>query len=144
MSRELLHSFIQTYQHELKSTISSPDLFNEFTGKITQVVRSSVQPVLDRLSEARGIVLVILTNNEGSFYSTSDVDKITVLANHQALVGIATDMSKQHMLELSYCWRFVRCSALFLFSTGLCSLQLIYFNVCYIILLSCFFLFLYI
>jgi hypothetical protein len=52
------------------------------------------------VQEQRGIALVLLSNSSNDDphdsaplqYSTQEVDKLAVLANHQALMGVATDL----------------------------------------------------
>lgn len=59
------------------------------------------------VQEQRGIALVLLSSTGESDahsaspasalqHSTQEVDKLAVLANHQALMGVATDISQTH------------------------------------------------
>ena len=171
LSRELLNAFILTFQQEFNTNSSSHsthnsshassntgggggtgiyamDNFLEFQGKIADVIRGSVKPLLDQcqlrtveprgngscvltryylhflrhsicscpfllsifrllsVQDQRGIALVLLSTNPSHDnshdsnpstslqYSTQEVDKLAVLANHQALMGVATDISQ--------------------------------------------------
>lgn len=56
------------------------------------VIRDCVRPVIDRLQEHKGIVLVVLKREETIMYSTQDVENLLLLARHQALLNTTTDL----------------------------------------------------
>jgi hypothetical protein len=103
MAQELLFSFTNSYSSELQdSKVNSPDLFSEFNGKIASIIRNSTRPVIDALADQKGISLVLLTTSDHIVHSTSEVDNLAVLANHQALLNVATDlMAAQNDVPLS-------------------------------------------
>jgi hypothetical protein len=104
MAKELLFGFVSNYIQELsqESKINSPDLFDDFNGKIAGLIRSATRPVLDSLAEIRGINLVLLNTADQLTYSTVEVDKLAVLANHQALLNVAQDlMAAQNDIPLA-------------------------------------------
>jgi hypothetical protein len=72
--------------HELRD-------FHDFSFKMSEVIRNSVRPVLDKLQTCRGIrVALLVTDNSQITHSTADVDELGVLANLQALLPAAMDI----------------------------------------------------
>jgi predicted regulator of Ras-like GTPase activity (Roadblock/LC7/MglB family) len=92
LARELLDTFTQTYVSELEEKLNSPDTFSSFNSKIGEVINTSVRPVLDNLQDARGIKLALLVSGDSLKHATQEVDKLSVLANHQALLQVANDI----------------------------------------------------
>ena len=101
MCYELWSSFHTMYHHDLQDAkVNSPDLFTEFNGKIAQVIRNTTKPIMDALSEVRGITLVLLNTTDSVTHIVpsattgggGEVDKLAVLAHHQALMGAAQDI----------------------------------------------------
>jgi len=102
ITNEILHAFTLAYSGSLGSQIQSPDMFNDFNSKIAEVIRNSARPVIDHLSEQRGITIALLTVADGVLAATQDVDKLGVLANHQAPLSVASDiMAAQNDVTLS-------------------------------------------
>jgi len=91
---EILSTFIQNYSSKfpLEGKLNIQEQFSDFNSKIAEIIRNSVKPVLDRLRVKRGIVNCLLTSGDSLHYSTDEVDKLGVLANHQALVGYAHEI----------------------------------------------------
>jgi hypothetical protein len=97
--------------------VYSMDHYAEFQSKIAHIIRNAVKPLLDQLQEQRGIALVLLCANSSDSdphsaaespasalqHSTQEVDKLAVLANHQALMGVATDISSFALLLIFFC-----------------------------------------
>jgi len=99
---EVLHSFVRTFSAQLEEKVTSPDLFLSFNQKIAEVIRNSVRPILDLLQEQRGIEKAVLLSGDAILHSTVDIDKLGVLANHQALLGVSTDiMASKNDVPLS-------------------------------------------
>jgi len=90
---EILNAFVSTYDSTLEEKKISPDAFNDFGQKLTEIIRNSVRPVLDNLQQQRGIECCVLVHGDNILHSTqADVDKLMLMANHQALLGAATDI----------------------------------------------------
>jgi len=94
IASEILNAFITTYAHQLplESKINLEESFRDFNLKIAEVIRHSVRPVLDRLRQKRGILKCLLTVGDSLQYSTDEVSKLGVLANHQALVAFSQEI----------------------------------------------------
>jgi len=93
IATEILNAFISMYSAQLEEkTPNAVDSYSDFHLKITEVIRNSVRPVLESLAEQRGIDLCVLTSGDSVMHATGDIDKLGVLANHQALWGSATDI----------------------------------------------------
>eukprot|EP00455_Lapot_gusevi_P041811 TRINITY_DN4890_c0_g5_i1.p1 TRINITY_DN4890_c0_g5~~TRINITY_DN4890_c0_g5_i1.p1 ORF type:complete len:250 (+),score=51.87 TRINITY_DN4890_c0_g5_i1:139-888(+) len=92
ITRELLYAFIQQFSTVLEKGVLSLADFSGFNAKITEVIRNSVRPVLDHLQQQRGIQMALLVSGDTIIHSTAEVDKVGVLANLQALLGLATDL----------------------------------------------------
>lgn len=93
IARELLQEFIGTYGQQGK--ISNLTDFSGFNVKVSETIRNSVRPVLEDLQLERGINMCMLTSGEQIVHATDEVDRISVLANVQALMGMAQDVMAQ-------------------------------------------------
>jgi len=91
--KELLECFTETYATQLEQKQQSNlDAYADFYVKIADVIRNAVRPVLDQLQATqRGIQQAVLISGDTIVHSTVDVDKLSVLANHQALLALASD-----------------------------------------------------
>jgi len=91
--KELLECFIETYATQLEQKQQSNiDAYADFYVKIAEVIRSAVRPVLDQFqASTRGILQAVIITGDTIVHSTVDVDKLSVLANHQALLALASD-----------------------------------------------------
>jgi len=94
IASEILRAFVQTYSspNEEKISATGAEDFSGFNMRISETIRNSVRPVLDTLQQQRGILLAVLISGDTITHSTYDVDKIGILANIQALLGVATDI----------------------------------------------------
>jgi len=128
LAREILDAFAQMYSSELDGKVSSPDLFTGFNGKIAEVISNSVRPVLDALQDQRGIKMALLVSGESLKHATSEVDKLSVLANHSALLNVAAEiMNVENDLPLSLSLK-TKATTLFLQRIERSSLVVIYKN----------------
>lgn len=91
---EILVAFSSTFMNQLEERINLFDKFSPFNSKIGEVIRQSVRPVLENLSNQKGILLALLTSGSGDsvIYSVQDVDKISILAPHSRLLDLANDI----------------------------------------------------
>lgn len=92
LAREIMDAFTAMYLTELDEKLNTPDTFGAFNGKVVEVIANSVRPVLDNLQDQRGIKLALLISGDTMRHFTQEVDKLSVLANHQALLNAATDL----------------------------------------------------
>lgn len=106
IAHELLVGFLKMFQPVLEAgMISDSDVFKAFNSKVAEIIRNSVIPVLEKLQGERGIQNAVLTTGDQVLrphgLASHDIDTIGVLANHQALLGKATDiMSSQNDVPL--------------------------------------------
>ncbi len=79
------------------------DDFSNFNYKISEVIWSSIHPILDNLiDQNRGVQLALLTSGDEIKHATHQIDKWGLLANLQALLRVATNiMASQNDLPLS-------------------------------------------
>lgn len=77
--------------------------FSGFNHKISDAIRSAIRPALDALTGVRGVQTALLVSGDTMLCATQDVDKVGVVANLEALFGIASDISKRDA--------FARCEA---------------------------------
>jgi hypothetical protein len=91
---QLLTAFTNKFAAEINQKITSPDTFSQFNSNISSVIRQSVRPVMEQLSNVKGMLLCFLTSGHGHsiIYSQRDVDKISVLANHARLIDLANEI----------------------------------------------------
>jgi len=129
LAGELLSAFIAQYDQQLEEKNVSPDTFADFGMKIAEIVRSSVRPVLDNLQQQKGIECCVLTSSDTLLHSTAaDIDKLSLLANHQALLGAATDlMATKNDVSLSVTLKGAR-STIIMRRIERCSLVVLYNN----------------
>jgi len=92
LAREILDAFTTMYMTELDEKLNTPDTFGAFNGKVVEVIANAVRPVLDNLQDQRGIKLALLISGDTMRHFTQEVDKLSVLANHQALLNAVTDL----------------------------------------------------
>jgi len=129
MSRELLASFTDTFNKELEEKFNtSPDVYSAFNLKIAQVVQLAVRPVLDQLADERGIKMAAVLSGDTLKHSTQDVDKLGLLANHQALLNVANDIFATQNDAMASVTLKSRQTTLLLQRVEHCSLVVIYKN----------------
>jgi len=91
--KELLDCFVETYATQLEQKQqSNVDVYADFYVKIADVIRGAVRPVLDQFQlSQRGIQQALVISGDTIIHSTTDVDKLSVLANHQALLALGSE-----------------------------------------------------
>eukprot|EP00474_Spongospora_subterranea_P000689 CRZ01147.1 hypothetical protein [Spongospora subterranea] len=101
LALEILSAFVQQYSSQLVQISANLKDFSGFNNKIGDAIRSSIRPALDMLTSVHGIQTALIISGDTLLYSTHEVDKVGVVANLDALFGIASDiMSAQHDLPV--------------------------------------------
>lgn len=88
----MLQHFCAHYGSKEDEKINVHEDFSGFSNRVADIIRNCVRPVLDELSQQKGIVKAFVTSGDTLLYSTGDVDKIGIMANVQALLAAATDV----------------------------------------------------
>eukprot|EP00949_MAST-11_sp_MAST-11-sp1_P002934 g2934.t1 len=92
IARQLLLGFLDTFQANLLNAGHNLQDFASYNYKISEVIRDSVQPVLEKLVTQKGLQTATLIVEDSYTYSTKAVDEIGLRANLQALSGISADI----------------------------------------------------
>eukprot|EP00468_Gymnochlora_sp_CCMP2014_P004574 CAMPEP_0167760432 /NCGR_PEP_ID=MMETSP0110_2-20121227/11586_1 /TAXON_ID=629695 /ORGANISM="Gymnochlora sp., Strain CCMP2014" /LENGTH=192 /DNA_ID=CAMNT_0007646949 /DNA_START=269 /DNA_END=847 /DNA_ORIENTATION=- len=98
IAQMMLDEFVKMYP-----SARHTDDFSGFNTKISEVIWSSIHPILDNLIEKhRGVQLALLIVGDSIKHATHQIDKLGLLANLQALLRVATNiMASQNDLPLS-------------------------------------------
>lgn len=92
IATQILLAFADTYAHQLVGGARNLNDFSDFQYKISEVIRNSVRPILEKLQQARGIQSALLVTHDSQVtYATKPIDQIGVQANLMALIGASTD-----------------------------------------------------
>ncbi|CAM9145840.1 unnamed protein product [Chrysoparadoxa australica] len=97
-SRIIAAEILSTFQEEYAGDLGAGGLnlkdFHGFHYRLGDVLKRSIQPVINKLGLVRGVLKVVLVTENSQTYQTSEVDQLGMLANLQALVALGTDIMR--------------------------------------------------
>jgi hypothetical protein len=101
LCREILQGFVSSYKTTLQggNLSGSLEVFQTFNVQISEIIRGSVKPVLEGLDHTRGVTMCALVSHESVLHSTSDMDKVGLLAYHQVLLRTGSGLLRQVSTE---------------------------------------------
>lgn len=96
IASEMLNAFLEEHANDIiaASSLNLKD-FRAFKYRIPGIVRKSVQPVLGKLVNVKGILRCAVVTETSETFQTAEIDQLGLLANLQALIGLSTDIMAQ-------------------------------------------------
>eukprot|EP00903_Cladosiphon_okamuranus_P008747 g8379.t1 len=98
IASEMLNAFLEEHAKDIRekeaSSLNLKD-FRAFTYRIPGIARKSVQPVLGKLVQVKGILRCALVTETSETFQTAEIDQLGLLANLQALISLSTDIMAQ-------------------------------------------------
>jgi len=99
---QILETFVREYSADLGRTGLNLRDFHGFHGKIAEVFRGAVRPVLAKLQGHRGVHRALLVMDGTVISPSADVDQLAVLANLSALTALCSDIMTHIDDDCSY------------------------------------------
>eukprot|EP00808_Paulinella_micropora_P002491 g41694.t1 len=106
LARELLQAFVGHYwrRFPLESKVAVEERFQDFGSKITDVIKNAVGPVLRQLRARQEVETCLLIHGDSLQFATDPVDKLGLLANHEALTAASHDLLHRRQESATQCY----------------------------------------
>eukprot|EP00457_Paulinella_chromatophora_P009860 gb/GEZN01009938.1/.p1 GENE.gb/GEZN01009938.1/~~gb/GEZN01009938.1/.p1 ORF type:complete len:384 (+),score=40.98 gb/GEZN01009938.1/:113-1264(+) len=106
LAQELLQAFVESYSRRfpIEAKMAVEEGFREFGYKITEVIKNAVGPVLNKLRARKEVQQCLLIIGDSLQYATDPVDKLGLLANHEALTAASHELLLRKQDAAAQCY----------------------------------------
>lgn len=97
----LLTVLVQRFSMDVSQSRLDPNKdYSEFSNRLAEVFRNAIPETLHHLTQVMGFDMALVTMGDDYYYSTEELDKVSVLATLDGVENTVKDISKIPQTQL--------------------------------------------